>query len=227
MNMRLLFVEDHAELREMTTAHLAGRGFVIDAVGDLAGARQALACYRYDVLLLDLGLPDGCGLSLLQEARHLGQAAPAILILTARDAHADRVAGLDGGADDYVVKPFDLAELEARLRAVLRRPGPRQDPTLRFGALVFDTARRQVTINGNPAYLGRREADLLERLMRAPGRILVKDVLEEGLYADAVTPNALEAVVSRLRRRLADVPDIRLETVRGVGYGLMSMRAGR
>ena len=172
--------------------------------------------------LIDLGLPDGSGLSLLSEARNSGNGAIPALIVTARDAYEDRVNGLNSGADDYIVKPFDLAELEARLRAVLRRPGPRQDPTLRLGALVFDTVTRQASIEGRAVLLGRREADLLERLMRAPGRILIKDVLEDSLYADAVTPNALEAVVSRLRRRIAGAAGVRLETLRGVGYGLMA-----
>ena len=220
--MRLLLVEDHVELREMTAAHLADHGFVVDAVGDVSAARDALASYRYDAVLIDLGLPDGSGLSLLSEARNSGNGAIPALIVTARDAYEDRVNGLNSGADDYIVKPFDLAELEARLRAVLRRPGPRQDPTLRLGALVFDTVTRQASIEGRAVLLGRREADLLERLMRAPGRILIKDVLEDSLYADAVTPNALEAVVSRLRRRIAGAAGVRLETLRGVGYGLMA-----
>ena len=220
--MRLLLIEDHVELREMTAAHLASRGFVVDEVGDAATARHALATYRYDALLIDLGLPDGCGLSLLHDAARVGEAGTPVLIVTARDSYEDRVSGLNNGADDYIVKPFDLAELEARLRAVLRRPGPRQDPILQFGVLAFDTMSRQLSVNGALTFLGRREADLLERLMRTPGRIIIKDVLEDSLYIDAVTPNALEAVVSRLRRRIGTAPSVRLETLRGVGYGLMA-----
>lgn len=227
--MRLLLVEDHADLREMTRAYLVDRGFVVDTAADAAGAREALACFRYDAMLLDIGLPDGCGLELLADARARVAGDLPTLLVTARDTQEDRVLGLNGGADDYIVKPFDLGELEARLRAVLRRPGARHDPILQVGALAFDTVARTIIIDGRAEPLGRREADLLERLMRAQGRILIKDVLEDVLYAgdEAVTPNALEAVASRLRRRIVGARDVRLENRRGIGYALTADSAGQ
>jgi two-component system, OmpR family, response regulator QseB len=135
------------------------------------------------------------------------------------------VQGLNAGADDYIVKPFDLIELEARLRAVLRRPGTRDSPSLKVGALNFDPASRQASVDGVVLDLARRETDLLEQLLRAAGRTVVKDALEERLYAfgDSVTPNALEATVSRLRKRLTKAAGgVRIETKRGIGYRLVA-----
>ena len=223
--MRVLLVEDHPALREMMTDHLAQRGFAVDPVACAGDARAALATVSYDGLILDLGLPDGDGMAILRETRARATSGLPTLLVTARDALEDRVRGLNAGADDYIVKPFDLVELEARLRAVLRRPGTRDSPSLRVGALSFDPASRQASVNGVVLDLARRETDLLEQLLRAVGRTVVKDALEERLYSfgESVTPNALEAVVSRLRKRLANAAGgVRIETKRGVGYRLVA-----
>ena len=226
--MRVLLVEDHAALREMVAGHLARRGFAVDAAGSAAEARAALAAASYDALVLDLGLPDGDGMEVLREARAGTAGRLPTLLVTARDAIEDRVRGLNAGADDYIVKPFDLLELEARLRAVLRRPGARGDPAaLRCGELTFDPASREARVRGVALDLGRREADLLEELLRAGGRLVVKDTLEERLYSfnEPVTANALEAAVSRLRKRLAGA-GVRIDTKRGIGYRLVDGEAG-
>ena len=227
--MRILLVEDHASLRELTASHLTARGFVVDTARDLGEAQAALDVVAYDALVIDLGLPDGDGIALLsRRGRRAGQSAaptPPALILTARDGVEDRIAGLNAGADDYLVKPFKMEELEARLRAVLRRPGARTGMEQCLGDLSFDTVGREARVRGRPLPLRRREMLLLESLLSQPGRIVVRDVLEERLYGadDAVTPNALEAVVSRLRRALAEAAvDVRIETHRGIGYRLLA-----
>lgn len=222
--MRLLLIEDHQALREMTRAHLAERGFTVDAFASVADGLEALAGVTYDVLIVDLGLPDGDGVTLLR-ANAERSAMPAV-VLTARDQVEDKIGGLDAGADDYVVKPVDLGELEARIRAVLRRPGARQAASLQFDTVRFDTRSREVWIGEEPLQLPRRESLLLEHLMRADGRVVVRDLLEERLYGyeDEVTPNALEAAVSRLRRSLADAgARITVEAQRGVGYRLRAL----
>ncbi len=222
--MRVLLVEDHPALREMIAEHLAHRGFAIDPVACAEDARTALAAVSYDGVILDLGLPDGDGMAILRETRARAMGGPPILLVTARDAIEDRVRGLNAGADDYIIKPFDLIELEARLRAVLRRPGTRASPSLRVGVLSFDPVSRQASVNGVALDLARRETDLLEQLLRATGRTVVKDALEERLYSfgEAITPNALEAVVSRLRKRLANAArGVRIEAKRGIGYRLV------
>lgn len=219
--MRILLVEDHDQLRRMTAAHLAERGFVVDEAGSLEQARAALAVTTYDALVLDLGLPDGEGLELLRSRP--GRTPTPALVLTARDQLEDRVEGLNAGADDYLVKPFELTELEARLRAVLRRPGRRAPVTLSLGDLSFDTAAREASVQGRSLGLRRREGLLLEALLEADQRVIVRDLLEERLYGfdEAVTPNALEASVSRLRRALEEAGSgLVLETRRGIGYRL-------
>jgi two-component system, OmpR family, response regulator QseB len=218
--MRILLVEDHQALRSMTAAYLAENGFVVDAAASIEAAKAALDMAVYDAMILDLGLPDGDGRSLLAH-RSRGRSAPPALILTARDALADRIDGLNAGADDYLVKPFDLPELQARLRAVLRRPGARAELELGLGRLAFDTVAREARVDGQPILLRRRETLLLEALLAARGRIVVRDVLEERLYGhdEMVTPNALEAAVSRLRRALSGADaGVRVETRRGIGY---------
>jgi DNA-binding response OmpR family regulator len=219
--MRILLIEDHPRLREMTRAHLAERGFVVDAFATLQDGRSALAEVAYDAMVLDLGLPDGDGAELLRWSK--GHAPIPALILTARDQVGERISGLNAGADDYLVKPFDLGELEARLRAVLRRPGSRRSAVLTYGNLRFDTVSREAQVLDRPFGLGRREALLLEALLRAQGAVVIRDTLDEGLYGydDQVTPNALEATVSRLRRTLGEAgADVTVEAQRGVGYRL-------
>jgi two-component system, OmpR family, response regulator QseB len=222
--MKILLVEDHRELRDMVAEHFTGRGFVVDAVGAAEDARAALSTGGYDVMILDLGLPDADGMTLLREIPALVAGGLPTLVVTARDSLDDRLMGLNEGADDYLVKPFNLLELEARLRAVLRRPGTREAPTLACGALLYDPAAREAMVRGQSIEMTRRESDLLEALLRAAGRVVVRDFLEEQLYSfnEPVTPNALEAVVSRLRRRLIRAgAGVRIETRRGIGYRLV------
>lgn len=224
--MKVLLVEDHASLREMVAEHLVQRGFAVESVSCGEDALAALAVSTpYDAVILDLGLPDIDGMELLATLRARTAGELPALILTARDSLEDRVRGLNGGADDYLVKPFALIELEARLRAVLRRPGARRAPSYACGGLVFDTNTREALAGGKPLDLTRRESALLEELLRAQGRVVVKDTLEDRLYMlnELVTPNALEAMVSRLRKKLtAAGAAVRIETKRGIGYRLIA-----
>ena len=223
--MRVLLLEDHAALREMIGDHLARGGFAIDAFERGEEAIEAAAVASYDAIILDLGLPDIDGMEVLATIRARSEGALPAVIVTARDAVDDRVRGLNGGADDYLVKPFALVELEARLRAVLRRPGLRTGVVYACGGLTFDAASRVAAVSGTELDLSRRESALLEELLRARGRVAIKDVLEEHLYGfdQAVTHNALEATVSRLRRRLAEAgAQVRIETKRGIGYRLVA-----
>jgi len=218
--MRLLLLEDNERLGTLVSEGLTGAGMAVDWCRSIDEASAALAAASYDLVLIDLGLPDGDGLDLVRDIRSRGDTVP-ILILTARDALGDRVAGLDAGADDYLVKPFANAELAARCRALLRRPGHRLTPVLTAGDLSFDTATRQAAFRGIPVELSKREGSVLEALMRRAGSVMTKEALEDALYAfnEPVTPNALEAAVSRLRKRLeeAGAGDL-LHTVRGLGY---------
>lgn len=218
--MRLLIVEDEARMREILRAALGRAGFVVDAVALCADAREALSVTRYDAAILDLGLPDGDGLKLLAELRSHHNRTP-ILVLTARDAVEDRVSGLDTGADDYLVKPFAMAELIARTKALLRRPGSALGTTLKAGNVAFDTIGRDVRVSDVPLLLARRESDILEQLMRRLGRVVPKSVLEDTLYGldDELESNAIPVHVHHLRRRLLDAGGTaEIHTVRGVGY---------
>ncbi len=219
--VKLLLVEDTISLSDMLAAHLRDRGFAVDAVRTGAAALAAVGRAGYDAVILDLGLPDIDGMEVLRAMR--GQAGLPALILTARDSVAHRVAGLDAGADDYILKPFDLLEFEARLRAVLRRPGTREAPCHRFGDASFDSASRTARIGERALDLTRREAALFEELVRHGETVVVKDALTDKLYGldDEVSPNALEATVSRVRRKLAaHGAAVRIETLRGIGYRL-------
>lgn len=222
--MRLLLVEDNARLAALVREGLAGQGFAVDWCDTAAGAEAALQVTRYDLLLLDIGLPDGDGLDLLRTIRRRRDTLP-ILLLTARGGLDDRVSGLDAGADDYLVKPIQVPELAARCRALLRRPGAALGTTLGCGNVTLDTAARSIAIAEAAIEAPPREVDLLEQLLRRSGHVVAKAALENALYAmDAdVTPNALEAVVSRLRRRLATAgADVTIRTVHGVGYALLA-----
>lgn len=225
--MRLLIVEDNARLAGLIANGLDRQGYTCDRAISLADADDCVASADYDAIMLDLGMPDGDGLEWLAKARRSGRMVPA-LILTARGALGDRIAGLDAGADDYLVKPADVDEIAARLRALLRRPGNRALTVMKSGAIAFDTASRSGTINGTSLELSRREADLLELLMRREGSVIQRGTIEQALYGfnDPVTPNAIEAVISRLRRKLEDHGETgRLHTVRGVGYILAGRAA--
>lgn len=222
--MRLLIVEDNERLAGLIAQGLGRRGFSCDIAPDLAAADACLESAAFDAVILDLGLPDGDGMTWLQRQRSLRQLIPA-LMLTARDGLEDRIAGLDSGADDYLVKPVDIEELAARVRALLRRPGPRAATTLEAGSLTFDPVSREARCDERVLDLARREADLLELLMRRLGTVVVRDTIETTLYSfnEPVTPNAVEATVSRLRRKLDEAGLAgQLHTVRGVGYMLRS-----
>lgn len=219
--MRVLLIEDHPPLAEAVKGALARAGFAVDRAKSVAEARETVALADYDLALLDLGLPDGDGLTLLPVLRQGGKLP--VIVLTARDQLSDRLSGLDGGADDYVVKPVDMPELVARCRAVLRRPGGRSGTVLTHGDLTLDTASRSVMVAGAGVALGRREVALLEQLMRAAGRVAARRVIEEAVYGfdDEVSPNAIEASVSRLRRALAAAGSrTTIVTVRGIGWML-------
>lgn len=218
--MRLLLVEDDPDLGEALVANLARDGFAVDRVADLASAEAALAASPYDLVLLDLGLPDGDGLELLRRLRRRRSNLP-VLVLTARDAVEERVAGLEAGADDYLVKPFAHAELVARIRAVLRRPGRDLGAAIEVGRLLLEPATGHVEVGGRPLLLPRRERMLLEALMRRAGRVVTRRVLEEALWDQdsEIESNTLESHVSRLRKKLVDsAAGVQIRTVRGVGY---------
>jgi DNA-binding response OmpR family regulator len=219
--MNLLVVEDNHSLNDMITAHLRERGFTVSAAETGAAALTAYAAGTYDAVILDLGLPDMDGMDVLHALRDAGNVP--VLIMTARDAVAHRVAGLDAGADDYIIKPFDLAEFEARLRAALRRPGTRSAFGHGFGDLSFDAACHAARVGDRSVELTKREAALFEALLAQGERIVVRDALAERLYGDTgeVSANALEATVSRLRRKVSSLgSSVSIETMRGIGYRL-------
>ncbi len=225
--MRILVVEDNDRLAKLVADGLQRRGFSCDIAGSLALADGAMAEAAYDAIVLDLGLPDGDGIDWLANRRQYRQMPPAI-VQTARGALEDRVTGLDAGADDYVVKPVEIDELAARIRALLRRPGPRVRTVLETGALRFDTAVRTAHYGEKDIDLSRREADLLELLLRRAGTVVRRETIEDALYnfSEPVTPNAVEAAISRLRRKL-DEAGVKgaLHTIRGVGYMLKDIAA--
>lgn len=213
-------MEDEARIAEILGLALQRAGFVVDAVSLCADAREALSLTVYDAAILDLGLPDGDGIRLLRELRATGNRTP-ILVLTARDAVEDRVSGLDTGADDYLIKPFAMTELIARTKALLRRPGGALGTTLKAGNISFDTIGRDVCVGEVSLPLPRREAAILEHLMRRLGRVIPKLVLEERLYGidDELESNAIPVHVHHLRRKLLEAgSSAEIHTVRGVGY---------
>jgi DNA-binding response OmpR family regulator len=218
--MRLLIVEDEVRIAELLQRALTQSGFISDTARLCAEARTALAAMAYDALILDLGLPDGDGVKLLRELRTAGNSIP-ILVLTARDAVEDRVGGLDAGADDYLVKPFAMSEVIARTKALLRRPGGALGLVLRAGNIAFDTIGRDARVATAPLALQRREAAILEHLLRRLGRVVPKGVLEEKLYSadDELESNAIPVHVHHLRRKLAQAgAGVEIHTIRGIGY---------
>ncbi|MCC6002489.1 MAG: winged helix-turn-helix domain-containing protein [Pararhodobacter sp.] len=216
--MRILIVEDDETLADGLVAGLQLGGFVPELTSTCAEGDCAVRDGGFAAVVLDLMLPDGSGLDLLRRWRQAGLHIPVIL-LTALDSVADRIAGLDRGADDYLGKPFDLQELAARLRAIGRRQEGRAEPVMRHGALVLDPAQQMATCNDRPVNLSRREYTLLAALMERPGAIVARAILEDRLYGwqEGVESNALEVHVHNLRAKLgAGV----IRTVRGVGYQL-------
>jgi DNA-binding response OmpR family regulator len=221
--VRILLVEDDPALAREIVRALEREHWPLDHVSSLADAFEAVIQFPYRAILLDRTLPDGDGISLIPVARSR-PSRPSIIFLTARDEIADRIEGLDAGADDYLVKPFALEELLARIRAACRRPmaGVAPDPIV-IGRLSFDPASREVLVAERPLALPRRELALLELLVRRCGRVVQRTHLDSELYGfDAeVSANALETLVSRLRRRLEDAQaGLQLRTIRGVGYML-------
>jgi two-component system response regulator QseB len=214
--MRLLLVEDDSMIGAAAQQGLRGEGHTVDWVRDGREAELAVGNGVYDLVLLDLGLPRRDGLSILRSLRAKGENVP-VLIITARDAVSDRIAGLDAGADDYLVKPFDLDELSARVRAVLRRRAGRADSVMRRGALELDTATKRVTWKGKDVALSAREYALLEALADRPGAFLTRAQLEERLYGwdEEIASNAVEVHIHALRRKLD--PGV-IRNVRGMGY---------
>jgi DNA-binding response OmpR family regulator len=218
--MRLLIVEDSEELAQLLANGLKSAGYDSDVLLTASDARAALSTTRYAAVILDLGLPDGDGLSILREIRQRDDPTP-VLVLTARGSVDDRVGGLRSGADDYLVKPFAFEELVARLAALLRRPGQLLGSSLSVSNLVFDTESRQVYIDDQPQVFSAREAAVLELLMRRQGRVVPKRLVEDHLFglADDVASNAVEVYVHRLRKQLADRgAKVQIHTMRGVGY---------
>ena len=214
--MRILLVEDDAMLGAAVQRALARSGHALDWVQDGRAAEAALAGDPYDAVLLDLGLPDKSGLDVLRDLRRRGRDVP-VVILTAQDAVRDRVAGLDAGADDYLVKPFDLDELAARIRAVQRRSVGRAEPVIEHGRLTLNPATREVFLAGAPVSLSTREFSLLQALLEHPGRPISRSRLEERLYgwSGQVESNAVEVHIHSLRRKLGAQL---IKTLRGVGY---------
>ena len=214
--MRVLLVEDDAMIGESVAAGLRHAGHTVDWVQDGRAAEAALAAGVHEMVLLDLGLPRKLGLDVLKTLRAGGADLP-VVIITARDAVAERIAGLDAGADDYIVKPFDLDELAARIRAVARRRAGRAAAVIEYGSLRVDPAARQVFVDGKDVALSAREFALLEALLERPGAVLSRAQLEERLYGwqQEIESNAVEVHIHALRRKLgADL----IRTVRGVGY---------
>jgi DNA-binding response OmpR family regulator len=224
--MRVLLIEDDTELASGVASALAQSGYAADVMRTGGGALAAAKTASYQLVILDLGLPDMDGFEVLARLRRGGSAVP-VLILTARDALQDRIRGLDAGADDYLVKPFALGELEARLRALLRRGEP-SAPTLRVARLSFEPVSRRFSVGEREVDLTAREHAVLELLLRATGRIVGKTQIFESLYGfdDEANVSMIEVFVSRLRRKLeAHDAGIVIRAFRGLGYRLESGQA--
>src|ERR1700730_16257893 len=221
--MKILIVEDQLRLAQLIKQGRTERAYTVATVRTCAAARDALCEDNYDLIILDLGLPDGDGLDLLREWRKNGFKEP-VLILSARDAVQDRVKGLDLGADDYLSKPFSLEELLARVRSQLRRQSDVKETVLEHGVLRLDLVKQAARLNGQPVDLTRREFALLEIFMQNPGRILTRTLISEKIWASHfdVDTNLLDVYMSRLRAKLETSSAKPLfKTVRGVGYQLL------
>lgn len=218
--MRILLVEDEPEMAAALCAALNRYDIVVDHLSTLREAEAAITTTLHAAVLLDRQLPDGDGLTLIPKLRAKGVAVP-VIVLTARGELADRIAGLDTGADDYLAKPFAVEELLARLRAVLRRPTQVQSSCARVGRLSFDLDHRTASVGGRPLELPRRELLVLETLVRRMGRTVLRAALEEAVYSfdDEIQSNALDTHVSRLRRKLAEADaGVEIHGIRGIGY---------
>jgi DNA-binding response OmpR family regulator len=224
--MRLLLVEDNEQLVQLLAKSLQLLGYDADCRTTAAAARKALINTTYTALILDLGLPDGDGLSIIKELRNRQDTIP-VLVISGRGGQKDRVSGLRSGADDYLVKPFALQELAARLEAQLRRPGHLFGSSLQIANLKFDIRTRQASIDNQPQVLSSREAAVLELLMLSKGRIVSKRDVEKNVFGPSaeITSNAIEVYVHRLRKQLSEKgANVRIQTVRGIGYLLTNER---
>ncbi|MDF2488166.1 MAG: putative DNA-binding response regulator [Pseudomonas sp.] len=223
--MHVLLCEDDDLIASGIGAGLGAQGLNVDRVASASAARALLQAARFDVMVLDLGLPDEDGLKLLQRLRHQGETLP-VLILTARDAVTDRVAGLQAGGDDYLLKPFDLRELAARLHTLVRRAAGRAVNVVEHGSLRYDPSSCMATLGGEPVDLSRREQALLQALLNNPGRVLSNEQLKDCVYGfnDEVESNALNVHIHHLRRKLGSGI---VETVRGLGYRLGPARGAQ
>ncbi|QDR31570.1 response regulator [Pseudomonas aeruginosa] len=220
--MHVLLTEDDDLIASGIVAGLIAQGLTVDRVASAADTQALLQVARFDVLVLDLGLPDEDGLRLLQRLRQQGVDLP-VLVLTARDAVTDRVAGLQAGADDYLLKPFDLRELGARLHTLQRRSAGRCVNVIEHGRLSYDPSTRETWLDGRPVELSRREQALLQALLNNRGRILSGEQLKDSVYGfgDEVESNALNVHIHHLRRKLGNAI---VQTVRGLGYRLGAAR---
>jgi two-component system OmpR family response regulator len=216
--MRILLVEDDLPLAEALTALLAGSGYAVDCLHDGASAEALVRAETFDLVILDLNLPQMDGLSVLRAMRDRANPA-AVMILTARGAPEDRVRGLDLGADDYMIKPFDVGEFEARVRSILRRQAGLKSSRVVLGRLEFDLTARQFSVDGVPVDLPPRERALLELLFMRAGKVVTKEAIVQSLTSldDILSDNAIEQYISRLRRRIAPYGLV-LRTARGIGY---------
>ena len=216
--MHVLLCEDDDLIASGIAAGLTAQGMTVDRVATAAAAQAMLQAAAFDVMVLDLGLPDEDGLKLLQRLRQQGESLP-VLVLTARDAVTDRVDGLQAGADDYLLKPFDLRELAARLHTLLRRSSGRAVNIIEHGPLSYDPSSRETCLGGTPVDLSRREQALLQALLHNRGRVLSSEQLKDSVYGfgDEVESNALNVHIHHLRRKLGNGI---VETVRGLGYRL-------
>ena len=225
--MRILIAEDDAIIADGLSRSLRQGGYAVDWAANGIDADNALVAGNYDLLILDLGLPKLPGLDVLKRLRARNSQLP-VLILTALDGTGDRVKGLDLGADDYMVKPFELAELEARVRALTRRGLGGATSQIKHGPLVYDQAGRVATIDGRMIELSARELGLLEVLLQRAGRLVSKDQLVERLceWGEEVSNNAIEVYIHRLRKKIEQGP-IRIATVRGLGYCLEKIQEAK
>lgn len=218
--MRILLVEDYEPLGDAVQQQIVGEGHAVDWMRSISDAESCLATTPYELILLDLMLPDGRGIDLLKRLRKSGKRTP-VIIITALDQISDRIAGLNAGADDYLIKPFDLSELSARVAAVARRYAKNPNPLISIGDLTIDLASRALIRDGRPVDLTTREWTLFEALLRRPNVPLSKAQLEESLYAfgDEIESNTIEVHISRLRKKIGKKA---IHTVRGVGYRIGS-----
>lgn len=220
--MRLLVVEDNEELANLIAKGLRTAGYTVDTLARADDARAVIATNQFSAVILDLGLPDGDGLHVLQELRASKNFTP-VLVLTARGGIHERVTGLRSGADDYLVKPFSFDELVARIEALLRRPGQMLDNSLQLANLTFDTHNRQAFIDDKPHPISAREAAVLELLMRRAGNVVPKRLVEDQMFGlEDVTSNAIEVYIHRLRKQLSSGgAKVKIINMRGIGYVLM------